>query len=474
MNGKDEISKKRLYIEGLKQAIALPLPEELGRDMEEVFQDDEVDEDIKETIRFWKEVEGPFGNAIVYVHNNRFLVEEKNDILNGDEEKPFMMPDAIFNILRTLLNATVMEFLSVLRIPSCQKAQLLAFVESDNKGGFISLIEHTQCDTTELVRLCSKCKDSSSILFEMEGDDYTYYLDHVASDPNKEEDADKGKWLKAVRHFQPFAEVLVNDESEEALKRYFYEARKLLDVELTTNLHYYWDWYEDFTLKERNFIEPILDHPLAEDLVKRIRKNYEANLIDANKGLKEDAPLEHATSKTITDGDKNIPVKLLSEDEKKVVHNFRIWETYFSKPQEKNLYGIKGYDGINNEKFFQGSDEEKAKKLRRFIRLLARTRCIEPTQQEMQSCAYAFTGRCFRRPFKPTDVYWKSDKFEILLYICKRFFKKEKNGSYIPAVDVFHVREEYEKCDNPSLVADKVESTYPDFHKEFKKIYGWL
>lgn len=473
MNGKDEISKKRVYIEGLKQSIAMPLPEELASDLEEDFQDNEVEEDIKETIRFWKEVEGPFGNAIVYVHNNRFLVEEKNDILNGDKEKPFMMPDAIFNILRTLLKATVMEFLSVLRIPSCQKAQLLAFVEGDNKEGFISLIEHTQCDTTELVKLCSKCKDSSSVLFEMEGDDYTYYLDHVASDPNKEEDADKGKWLKAVRRFQPFAEVLVNDESEEALKRYFYEARKLLEVELTTNLHYYWDWYDDFTLKERNLIEPILDHPLAEDLVKRIRKDYEAHFIDADEELKEDTPLVHVPSETVINRDQSTPTKLSSEEEK-VVRNFRIWETYFSKPKEKNLYGIIGYDGINNEKFFQGSDEEKAKKLRRFIKLLARTRCIEPTKQDMKSCTYAFTGRRFSKPFKPTDVHWKPDKFEILLYICKRFFKKEKNCSYIPAVDVFHVREEYEKCDNPSSFADKVESTYPDFHKEFKKIYGWL
>ena len=120
MNGKDEISKKRLYIEGLKQAIALPLPEEFGRDLEEIFQDDETEEDIKETLRFWKEVEGPFSNAIVFIHNNRFLVEEKDTVIKGDEEMPFMMPEELFNILRTLLKTTVMEFLSVLQIPSSE------------------------------------------------------------------------------------------------------------------------------------------------------------------------------------------------------------------------------------------------------------------------------------------------------------------------------------------------------------------
>ena len=61
MNGKDEIIKKRLYFEGLKQAIEMPLPEEAIRDVDEILQDDETEESIKETMRLWKEVTGPFG-----------------------------------------------------------------------------------------------------------------------------------------------------------------------------------------------------------------------------------------------------------------------------------------------------------------------------------------------------------------------------------------------------------------------------
>ncbi len=96
MNGKDEIIKKRLYFEGLKQAIEMPLPEEAIRDVDEILQDDETEESIKETMRLWKEVTGPFDNAIVFVHNNRFLVEEKENIVNEGVEAVFMMPHEAF------------------------------------------------------------------------------------------------------------------------------------------------------------------------------------------------------------------------------------------------------------------------------------------------------------------------------------------------------------------------------------------
>ena len=114
MNGKDEIIKKKLYIEGLKQAIEMSLPEEAIRDVDEILQDDETEESIKETMRLWKELCGPFDNAIVFVHNNRFLVEEKENIINDDSEAVFMMPEEMFNTLSKLLKSTVMEFLSVL------------------------------------------------------------------------------------------------------------------------------------------------------------------------------------------------------------------------------------------------------------------------------------------------------------------------------------------------------------------------
>jgi hypothetical protein len=347
MNGIDEISKKRLYIEGLKQAIALPLPEELSRDLEEIFQDDETEEDIKETMRFWIEVEGPFCNAIVFVHNNRFLVEEKDAILNGDEETPFMMPDVIFNILRTLLKTTVMEFLSVLQIPSSEKAQLLDCVERDDKTGFSSLLERTQCDTTALAKLCSNCMDCSSTGFEMKGDDLAYYLDHVVSFLKKKESADGEKMLEAVKRFQPSAEVLLaDDDSDEALNNYFADYRHFLETDLATNLHYYWDWYDDFTLKERNLIEPILDNPLAVDLVNRIWEDYEAALLGGSFSLPDD----FFHSKCAADDTEHLHIKLSVED--KGAELFTEFINYVAEkgyiedsPAAKNLfaYRLSGY-----------------------------------------------------------------------------------------------------------------------------------
>jgi hypothetical protein len=275
MNGKDEIIKRRLYYEGLKQAIEMPLPEEANRDVDEILQDDETEASIKETMRLWKEVTGPFDNAIVFVHNNRFLVEEKENIVNEGVEAVFMMPQEMFSVLRNLLRTTVMEFLSVLQIPSSEKAKLLECVVSDDEDGFVSMMERIPCDLTPLARLCSYCMDDSTTGAEMKGDDFTYYLDYMASHLHEEDGADNGKMLEAIKRWQPSAEVLDDDDSDEALDRYFSDYRHFLETDLATNLHYYWDWYDDFTLKERNLIDPILDNPLAKDLIDRIWEEYQ-------------------------------------------------------------------------------------------------------------------------------------------------------------------------------------------------------
>ena len=275
MNGKDEIIKKRLYFEGLKQAIETPLTGEAMNDVEEVIQDDETEENIKETLRLWKEVNGPFDNAIVFVHNNRFIVEEKENIVNDDSEVVFMMPEEMFNTLRKLLKSTVMEFLSVLEMPSNEKIQLLECVENGNKDAFASAMEHAQCDLTALARLCSCCMDDTSSGAEMKGDDLTYYLDYMAGHLHEKNGADNGEMLGAIKRWQPSAEVLDDDDSDEALDRYFSDYRHFLETDLATHLHYYWDLYGDFTLKERNLIDPILGNPLAKELIDKIWEEYQ-------------------------------------------------------------------------------------------------------------------------------------------------------------------------------------------------------
>ena len=307
MNGKDEISKKRLYIEGLKQAIAPSMPGEFSRDLEEIFQDDETEEDLKETIRFWKEVDGPFDNAIVFIHNNRFIVEEKVAIINDDGETPFMMPEEIFNVLRTLLKATVAEFLSVLQIPSKKKAQLIECVERDDKAGFVSMLEQAQCDTTALAKLCACCMDGSSTGFELHDGDLAFYLDHMAGRLNEGKHADDGMLLEAVRRWQPSAEVLEEDDSDEALNRYFADYRHFLETDLATHLHYYWDLYDEFTLKERSLIDPILENPIAVDLVNQIWEEYKASLVFT-------LPDDFFHSKCAANDTEHLHIKLSVED----------------------------------------------------------------------------------------------------------------------------------------------------------------
>ena len=251
-------------------------------DVEEVIQDDETEESIKETMRLWKEVCGPFDNAIVFVHNNRFLVEEKENIINDDSEAVFMMPEEMFNTLRKLLKSTVMELLSVLGIPSNEKTQLLEYVENGDKDAFVSALEHARCDLTALARLCSCCMDDSSTGAEMKGDDFTYYLDYMAGHLHERDGVDNGKMLEAIKRWQPSAEVLDDDDSDEALDRYFSDYRHFLETDLATNLHYYWDWYDDFTLKERSLIDPILDNPLAKDLIDRIWEEYQNPVLQSS------------------------------------------------------------------------------------------------------------------------------------------------------------------------------------------------
>ena len=275
MNGKDEILKRRLYYEGLKQAIAAPLKNESFIVVDEVIQDDEVEDDIKETLRLWKEVNGPLDSAVAFVHNNRFLVEDKEYIIREDSDAVFMKPEEIFNVLKDLLSTTVMAFLSVLDMPSTEITKLLDYVEHGDKDGFVSMLEQAQCDLTALAKLCSYCWDALSTGAEMQGDDLSFYLDSIAGHQPQEGDADDGKMLEAVKRWQPSAEVLDHDDSDEALQQYFSDYRHFLETDLAVRLHYYWDWYDDFTLKERNLIDPILDNPLAKDLIASIREEYE-------------------------------------------------------------------------------------------------------------------------------------------------------------------------------------------------------
>ena len=421
MNGKDEIIKRRLYYEGLKQAIDMPLPEEANRDVDEILQDDETEESIKETMRLWKEVTGPFDNAIVFVHNNRFLVEEKENIVNEGAEAVFMMPQEMFAVMRKLLRTTVMEFLSVLQIPSSDKAKLLECVVSDDEDGFVSMMERIPCDLTPLARLCSYCMDDSTTGAEMKGDDFTYYLDYMASHLHEEDGADNGKMLEAIKRWQPSAEVLDNDDSDEAFDRYFSDYRHFLETDLATNLHYYWNWYDDFTLKERNLIEPILDNPLAKDLIDRIWEEYQNP--------------KPKPSETF----------MLPDD-------FFGWQHKANTPKE--------YFYMDDAFKKQGVETFVA-----FINWLADKGYIEDNNELKALFAYRLTGRCRPKGKELPVIEWrgKNNKPYELIYIIKSFSDR---GDYKKMRLFFHGSEWVK--DRDSSYANTADS---EFRKQMSEFY---
>ena len=276
MNCDDEIIKRKLYYDGLKQVIENPIPKKSADIVDEALEDEDTEEGLKETLRLWKEVFAPLCNAIVFVHNNRFLLDEKDEIANGDDaDLPFMLPDEIFKTLKTLLKSTVMEFLSVLQIGSSEKKDLFDRIVQNDPDGFITMLEQHRCDTTPLAKLCSSCLDDSFRGENMEDEDLPYLLDYMAGRLKNNDAEDSDVVLEAVERWQPSSELINTDDSDETLYQYFSDYRHFIETNLGVFLRYYWDLYDDFLLKERNLIEPILDHPIAKDLIDRIWEEYQ-------------------------------------------------------------------------------------------------------------------------------------------------------------------------------------------------------
>ena len=208
-------------------------------------------------------------------------MDEKNGIINEDAaDQPFMLPDEIFKTLKTLLKTTVMEFLSVLPVGSSEKKDLFDKIVQDDKEGFSTLLEQSRCDTTTLAKLCASCLDDSFNGENIKDEDFPYLLDYMADRLEKSEADDKDLVLEAVKQWQPSSELINTDDSDETLYQYFSDYRHFIETNLRVFLFYYWDWYDDFLLKERKMIEPILDNPLAEDLVEAIWKEYEASRME--------------------------------------------------------------------------------------------------------------------------------------------------------------------------------------------------
>ena len=276
MNNKESIRRTQLYLEGLENAIAQPIPGMSAKELDEIINDPEGNEEYQAVICLWKEVIAPLDVAIAFIYNNRVLPQYKEQIVNDESEMPFVQPDELFDTLKTLITPAVGEFLSVLRICSGKRKELLDCIERGDKEGFISLLEKTHCDTTPLARLCSHCMDDPTAGLTMTDDERVLSLEHlvgtVYGDDNNE------RCRKAVAQLQPHLEPSNEEDTPESTDSFYSDFFDFLVSQLTADLHYYWDHYDLFTLKERNLIEPIFEHPLAVDLVNELWEEYRATL----------------------------------------------------------------------------------------------------------------------------------------------------------------------------------------------------
>ena len=380
MNCDDEIVKRKLYYDGLKRVIETPIPKKIAEDVDEILRDEETDNDLKEPLQLWKEVFAPFCNAIVFVHNNRFLLDEKNEIINEDDaDLPFLLPDEIFKTLKTLLNTTVMEFLSVLPLGSSEKKDLFDRIVQNDMEGFTSLLEQNRCDTTSLAKLCASCLDDSFKGENIEDEDFPYLLDYMAGRLKNDDAEDSDLVLEAVERWQPSSERISSDDSDETIFQYFSDYRHFIEINLGVYLRYYWDWYDDFLLKERNLIDPILDHPIAKDLIDRIWEEYQ------NPNPKPSEPF------------------MLPDD-------FFDWQHKANSPKE----------------FFYMDDILKKKgveTLIAFIDWLAEKGYIADDNAVKALLAYRLTGRCRPEGEELPVIEWrgKNNKPYELIYIIKSF-----------------------------------------------------
>ena len=341
MNNKEAIRRTQLYLEGLEKAIAQPLPEASAMELDEIINDPEGNEEQQAALSLWKEVVAPLDVAIAFIYNNRVLPQYREEIVNDETEMPFVKSDELYDTLTTLLPTTVGEFLSVLQISSGKKKELLECVERGDKDGFVTLLEKTRCDTTPLARLCSHCMDDVMAGLTMTDEEHVMGLEHlvgtVYGDDNNE------RCREAVAQLQPHLERPDEKDAPETEEQFYADFFDYLVSQLTADLHYYWDYYDLFTLKERNLIEPILEHPLAVDLVNELWKEYKASLVFT-------LPEDYFNSKCAADDTEHLYLK--SSVESKGVEIFTEFINYVAEkgyiensPSVKRLfaYRLSGY-----------------------------------------------------------------------------------------------------------------------------------
>ncbi len=273
MNNKEAIRRQKNYYKLLEKAITQSFPLDFEKEFESIIDKPEIDEFYRMTLLLWKKIVAPLDIAITFVHNNRVVAQEKENIIHDEFGNPFLQSSEIYDTLRTLIPSAVSDFISVLPISSGEMNDLVGFVESGEKEKFISLIEKTHCETSNLSRLCFCCMDDVMAGLTMSDEDKSFYIDNLVGRLYGDEIIGE-ECYDAITKLQPHIEQNFENGEYESTEQFYSDYHNFLEKQLAADLYYYWNYYDIFTLKERKLIEAVFDHPLAADLVSRIREEY--------------------------------------------------------------------------------------------------------------------------------------------------------------------------------------------------------
>ena len=278
MNNREGVNRKKEYYDWLKAVIAEPLDEDYKASVATFMGLDSVSDEAKKTMKFSTEVFQPFGNALAYIVNNRFIIEDKAFLMENETDDPPMTPHEIFTVLDYLIPSTVREFLGVLKVGSLAMEKLFALWIDDDAGEFAALLQKENCDLTRISRLCRCCLDDAFSVSEIPNSEVPMMIDALSSTLKHSEKLDEQQIKgSADQMLESIEEIEAADDDGEDydLEESFRDYRQFCEDCFRSQLFRYWDWEAELKPREIRIIEPVLEHPLAVELVGRFREEYE-------------------------------------------------------------------------------------------------------------------------------------------------------------------------------------------------------
>lgn len=216
MNNREGVNRKKEYYEWLKAVVDEPLDEDYKASVATFMDLDSISDEAKETIKLSTEVVQPFTNALAYIVNNRFIIEDKAFLMENDTDDPPMTPLEIFAVLDYLIPSTVREFLGVLKVDSVVMEKLFGLWFDDDTDGFSASLQKENCDLTRISRLCRCCWDDAFSVSEIPNSEVPMMMDALSSNLKHNEKRDEQQVKEsASQMLESMEEIEASEEDGE-------------------------------------------------------------------------------------------------------------------------------------------------------------------------------------------------------------------------------------------------------------------